>query len=72
MSVEITIRNLAKSGRLNHLSIAFTSGQWEVSYRGVDHHDTKIVRHKDVIEALEAALKVRKPPKEEKDEGLLV
>lgn len=67
MSLELALRSLAKSGRLNHLSVAFVNGQWEASYRGVDNADKKIVQHKDVVEAITAALKVRKPPKEEED-----
>lgn len=71
-SLEDLIRKAAKSGRLNHLSIAFINGSWEASYRGVEDKDKRIVAHKDPVCALMESLNGRKvdapkevvPPKE--------
>lgn len=78
--LEDILRDFAKAGRLNHLSIAWTSNGWDVGYRGVAHTDHRHAQHSDVVCAVQAALtgrpgeapvkrNVRKPPK---DEDLLV
>lgn len=60
--LETLIRSLAKSGRLNHLSLGFLSnGQWGASYRGVLDADKRMADHPDPVAALIAALSGRKP-----------
>lgn len=60
--LETLIRSLAKSGKLNHISLGFTnSGQWGASYRGVLDADKRMVDHPDPVEALKAALSGKKP-----------
>lgn len=65
--VEDILRDLAKSGRLNHVSISFLhGGGWEVSYRGVKHEDHRRETRADIVCALRAALTGRAgdaPPK---------
>lgn len=56
------IRSAAKSGRLNHLSLAWINGKWSASYRGVADPDKRIVDHSDPADALIAALTGRKMP----------
>lgn len=56
------IRTAAKSGRLNHLSVAYMNGKWSASYRGVADHDKRIVEHSDPADALIGALTGRKMP----------
>lgn len=61
--LEDLIRSLAKSGRLNHLSLGFlNNGQWGASYRGVSDADKRIVDHPDPVDALISALSGKKPP----------
>ena len=61
--LESAIRNAAKSGRLNHVSLAVTwDGKWEAAYRGSTTGDHRIVGHSDPISALIGALTGRTPP----------
>lgn len=61
--LETALRNSAKAGRLNHVSLAFTwDGKWEAAYRGVPHNDHRIVQHSDPVSALLAALTGKKIP----------
>ena len=66
--IETTLRSLAKSGRLNHVSVGFINGKWSGSYRGVDHNDFRIFAADDPVSALIGALTGKKvappvPPK---------
>lgn len=66
--LETLIRSLAKSGRLNHLSVGHDSatGGWFASYRGVLDADKRMVTHEDPASALLSALtgrKIEPPPK---------
>lgn len=55
--LEDLLREAAKSGRLNHLSIAWLhTGLWGAAYRGQAHTDHRMVDHPDVVCALRAAL----------------
>lgn len=56
------IRTAAKSGRLNHLSVAYMNGKWSASYRGVSDPDKRIIEHTDPVDALIGALTGRKMP----------
>lgn len=61
--LENLIRSLWKSGRLNHISVAFMNdGEWSASYRGVQDADKRMISHPDPVEALKAALSGKKPP----------
>lgn len=55
-TLEDVLRESAKSGRLNYLSIAFQKGQWEASYRGIENKDFRHVTHADVACAVRLAL----------------
>lgn len=66
-SLEDVLRRSAASGKLNHLSIAFTAdGRWEAAYRGAAHADHRIVQHDDVAVAMICALTGRAAPAEAK------
>lgn len=54
--LEDVLRALAKSYRLNHVSIAWTERGWETAYRGVAGDDHRMVTHEDVACSLRAAL----------------
>lgn len=55
--LESTLRNSAKAGRLNHISLAVTwDGKWEASYRGAATEDHRIKGHSDPVSALLMAL----------------
>jgi len=60
--LEAAIRNAARSGRLNHVSVGFINGKWSASYRGVEDRDGRIVAHSDPVSALMGALTGRKIP----------
>lgn len=63
--LETLIRSAARSGNLNHLSLAFIDGKWSASYRGVSDSDKRIVEHVDPVDAMVTALtgrKVTTPP----------
>lgn len=59
MTLEEKIRQLAKSGRLNYLSLAHTEKGWEAYYRGVENDDKQYCVSKDPIAAMAQALGVR-------------
>ena len=59
MTLEEKIRQLAKSGRLNYLSLAHTEKGWEAYYRGVEDSDKRQTMNKDPVAALTEALGVR-------------
>ena len=59
--LETAIRTAARSGRLNHLSLAFMNGKWSASYRGVSDPDKRIVDHADPVAAMVAALTGKRP-----------
>ena len=63
-TLENLMRSLAKSGRLNHLSVGYDiqTGGWFASYRGVLDADKRLVTHADPADALMAALSGKKPP----------
>lgn len=77
--LENTLRTMAKSGRLNHVSVGFSNGKWSGSYRGVENRDGRIFDADDPVSALIGALTGRKvaPPVQPKarkaavDEDLL-
>lgn len=54
--LEDLLRQRAKSGRLNYLSIAFTDAGWEVTYRGVEDKDFRHFTHHDIACGLRGAL----------------
>lgn len=56
------IRRSAKSGKLNHLSIAHTQDGWDVRYRGVEDRDHRKVVHADPACALYEALTGKRSP----------
>ncbi len=58
--LESTLRSMAKSGRLNHVSVAFSNGKWSGSYRGVEDRDGRHFEANDVVSALMGALTGRK------------
>lgn len=58
--IETSLRVLAKSGRLNHVSVAFVDGTWSASYRGVEDRDKRFVTHSDPASAMLMALTGRK------------
>lgn len=62
--LENTLRSMAKSGRLNHVSVGFINGKWSGSYRGVENRDGRIFDADDPVAALIGALTGRKiaPP----------
>ena len=65
--LESIIRSAAKSGRLNHLTLAAKwDGGWEAGYRGVATDDHRIAAHSDPVAALLGALTGRKQPEPEK------
>ena len=65
--LESILRSAAKSGRLNHLTLAAKwDGGWEAGYRGVATDDHRIVTHSDPVAALTGALTGRKQPEPEK------
>ena len=65
--LETALRSAARSGRLNHLSLAVKwSGGWEAAYRGVANEDHRMVAHSDPVAALIGALTGRKVPEPEK------
>lgn len=70
MTLEEKIRQLAKSGRLNYLSLAHTENGWEAYYRGVDDNDKRHAVNKDAVAAMAEALgaRVEKAAKSEKPE----
>lgn len=60
-SLEDILRAKAKSGALNHLSIAYRNGGgWQVAYRGVDHADHRLSEGADVVDVIMDALTGRK------------
>lgn len=62
--LEARLRSLARSGRLNYVSLAFPlsgKGEWEATYRGVEDRDTRFASHSDPVSALLMALTGRKP-----------
>lgn len=66
--IESTLRSMAKSGRLNHVSVGFINGKWSGSYRGVEDRDGRIFEADDPASALIGALTGKKvappvPPK---------
>ncbi len=68
MSLEDAIRDRAKKGELNYVSLAFTDRGWEVAYRGVTR-DGSLTAHYDPVCALLKALTGKpgvEPPKPEK------
>lgn len=77
--LESTLRTMAKSGRLNHVSVGFINGKWSAAYRGVEDRDGRIFESNDIVAALIGALTGRKiaPPAQPKakkatvDEDLL-
>ena len=63
--LENTLRTMAKSGRLNHISVGFINGKWSAAYRGVEDLDGRIFEANDIVSALIGALtgrKVTAPP----------
>lgn len=58
--IETSLRALAKSGRLNHVSVGFINGKWSASYRGVGDKDKRMAEHSDPASALLMALTGRK------------
>lgn len=63
--LESILRSAAKSGRLNHLTLAAKwDGGWEAGYRGVATDDHRIVAHSDPVVALTGALTGRTPKAE--------
>lgn len=59
--LEDLLRAAAKSGSLNHISIAYLhSGGWAVAYRGTLHADHRMVEGPDVVDCLIDALTGRK------------
>ena len=56
------LRRSAKSGKLNHLSIAYTADGWDVRYRGVEDRDHRKVVHSDPAAALYEALTGKRLP----------
>ena len=56
------LRRSAKSGKLNHLSIAYTADGWDVRYRGVEDRDHRKVVHGDPAAALYEALTGKRLP----------
>ena len=59
--LEYLLRAAAKSGSLNHISIAHRhGGGWFVAYRGVLHADHRMVEGPDVVDCLVDALTGRK------------
>lgn len=60
-SLEEMLRESAKSGSLNHLSISYLhGGGFEVAYRGAMHADHRRASDADVVVALIEALSGRK------------
>jgi hypothetical protein len=60
-SLEALFQRAVKSGRLNHLSLAWCGTEWEVTFRGVDDRDHHYVRDKDAVVALNTALSGNAP-----------
>lgn len=60
IDIESTLRSMAKSGRLNHVSVGFINGKWSASYRGVEDRDGRIVESNDIVSAFIGALTGRK------------
>ena len=59
--LEDLLRDAAKSGSLNHISISYLhSGGFEVAYRGTLHADHRVSSSLDVVEALIDALTGKK------------
>ena len=59
--LEDLLRAAAKSGSLNHISIAYLhAGGWAVAYRGTLHADHRMVEGPDVVDCLIDALTGRK------------
>ena len=59
--LEYLLRAAAKSGSLNHISIAYLhAGGWAVAYRGTLHADHRMVEGPDVVDCLIDALTGRK------------
>lgn len=58
--LESTLRSMARSGRLNHVSVAFSNGKWFGSYRGVENKDGRHFEASDPVAALMGALTGRK------------
>lgn len=54
--LEDVLRDAARSGRLNHVSLAYTDKGWEAAYRGASHGDHRMTTHADPACALRAAL----------------
>ena len=61
--LETLIHSLAKSGRLNHISMGHdtATGGWFASYRGVKDEDKRMITHGDPVQALLAVLSGKKP-----------
>jgi hypothetical protein len=61
-SLEDILRAKAKSGDLNHVSLAFTNaGTWEAVYRGTLHNAHQRAESSDPVDALMSVLTGRKP-----------
>ena len=61
--IEDRISRLARSGDLNHISLAHSPEHgWSASYRGVSDKDCRITHHPDPLAALLMALTGRKIP----------
>ena len=71
--LEDLLRAAAKSGSLNHISIAYLhAGGWAVSYRGTLHADHRMVEGPDVVDCLIDALTGRKSAPDTKVEPIKV
>ena len=67
--LEDLLRAAAKSGSLNHISIAYLhAGGWAVAYRGTLHADHRMVEGLDVVDCLIDALTGRKSAPDGKHE----
>lgn len=67
--LEDLLRAAAKSGSLNHISIAYLhAGGWSVAYRGTLHADHRMVEGLDVVDCLIDALTGRKSAPDGKHE----
>ena len=59
--LEDLLRAAAKSGNLNHISVAYRdNGMWQAAYRGTLHADHRMVEGPDVVDCLIDALTGRK------------
>lgn len=58
--LEATLRTMARSGRLNHVSVGFINGKWSGSYRGVDDRDGRHFEANDPVAAIMGALTGKK------------